>query len=83
MKKRIFTEEEARERKNQRQKEYSKRTNYASQKKYIQSHTVDGKIINFRVSASKDSDIIEFLDSLPNKATYLKDLIRADINKKI
>ena len=37
MKKRIFTEEEARERKNQGQKEYSKRTNYASQKKYIQS----------------------------------------------
>lgn len=76
---RRFTAEEARERKNQRQREYSKATNFASQKEYNKQH---GKNINFRVFTPQDDDIIEFLETLPNKAGYMKDLIRADITRR-
>lgn len=76
---RRFTAEEARERKNQRQREYSKATNYASQKDYNKQH---GKVINFRVFIPQDNDIIEFLETLPNKAGYMKDLIRTDIERR-
>ena len=76
---RRFTAEEARERKNQRQREYSKATNYASQKNYNKQH---GKNINFRVFTPQDDDIIEFLETVPNKAGYMKDLIRADIARR-
>lgn len=76
---RRFTAEEARERKNQRQREYSKATNYASQKDYNKQH---GKNINFRVFTPQDDDIIEFLETIPNKAGYMKDLIRADITRR-
>ena len=76
---RRFTPEEVRERKNQRQREYSKATNYAPQKDYNKQH---GKNINFRVFTPQDDDIIEFLETLPNKAGYMKDLIRADIARR-
>ena len=76
---RRFTPEEVRERKNQRQREYSKATNYASQKDYNKQH---GKNINIRVFTPQDDDIIEFLETLPNKAGYMKDLIRADIARR-
>ena len=76
---RRFTDEEARERKNQRQREYSKATNYASQKDYNKQR---GKNINFRVFTPQDDDIIEFLETVPNKAGYMKDLIRADIARR-
>lgn len=79
MAKKIYTSEELRERKNQRQKEYDKATNYASQKEYNKQH---GKNINFRVFTPQDDDIIEFLGTLPNKAGYMKDLIRADIARR-
>lgn len=76
---RQFTPEEARQRKNKRQREYSKATNYASQRKYDSQH---GKNINFRVFSPQDDDIIKFLETLPNKAGYMKDLIRADIERR-
>lgn len=79
MAKRRFTVEEAKERKNQRQREYSKATNFASQKEYNKQH---GKNISFRVFTPQDDDIIEFLETLPNKAGYMKDLIRADIARR-
>ena len=77
---RKFTPEEARERKNQRQKEYNVATNYAPQREYNKER---GKNINFRVFVPQDNDILEFLETLPNKAGYLKDLIRADIKRRI
>lgn len=76
---RRFTDEEARERKNQRQREYSKATNYASQKEYNKQH---GKNVNFRVFTPQDDDIINFIETVTNKAGYLKDLIRADIARR-
>lgn len=76
---RKFTPEEARERKNQRQREYSKATNFASQREYNKKRS---KNINFRVFKPQDNDILEFLETLPNKAGYMKSLIRADISHR-
>lgn len=73
-----FTPEEARLRKNKRQSDYSKATNYSSQKEYNKQR---GKMISFRVFTPQDDDIINFVDALPNKAGYMKNLIRADIQR--
>lgn len=61
------------------QRDYAKRSNYASQKKYFSER---GKTISFKAFTPQDSDIIEWLDQQPNKAGYLKDLIRADMKKR-
>lgn len=61
--------------KNEVQKEYDKRTNYAAQNKYIKEKT---KIIPIRVMFNTDEDIISRLDSLNNKTGYIKELIRND-----
>lgn len=36
----------------------------------------------FNLNDVNDTDIITWLDSIPNKQGYLKDLIRADMAKK-
>lgn len=79
MARRIYTKEEARERKNARQREYSKATGYESQKEYLKER---GKVINFRVFTPQDDDILSFLNTLPNKAAYFKALIRSDIARR-
>ena len=63
--------------KNEYQKEYGKRTNYAAQKKWEESHTI--KRINMMIDYDKNVDIFERLDSVPNKTAYILDLIRKDI----
>ena len=40
------------------------------------------KNIQFRLNLKTDADIIEHLESQPNKMRYFKDLIRADIEAK-
>ena len=75
-----FSKEEARERKNARQREYNKRTGYAQSKIYAERHKK--KVIGFAVFSPQDDDIIEHLDSLDNKSGYIKDLIRADLRQK-
>ena len=37
------------------------------------------KIYNFKLSKNQDAEIIAFLDSKPNKAGYLKDLVKKDM----
>lgn len=37
--------------------------------------------ITVQMNKRLDEDILEWLDSLPNKAGYIKDLIRADMDK--
>lgn len=71
--------EAARIRKNERQKAYSIKTNYASQKKYHDAHRDIYKMLGFKLSTSKDGDIFEHVDKQPNKADYIRRLIRADI----
>lgn len=61
------------------QKEYAKRTNYASQNKYHKEKT---KSIAIRLFMATEMDIIEKLDSVDNKAGYIKKLIREDIQRK-
>lgn len=41
------------------------------------------KIINFRCNIDEDADILQKIKSVPNKASYLKSLIRADIIKSV
>ena len=36
--------------------------------------------ITLMLNLEKDNDIIRYLDSIPNKNGYLKDLIRKDMN---
>ena len=79
MAKRKFTPEEARERKNARQREYNKKNNFKSQKEYLKER---GRNINFKLFTPQDNDILNFLDSLSNKTGYFKELVRADIEKQ-
>ena len=79
MAKKIYTEEEARERKNARQREYAKRTGYEAQNKYLKEKS---KRYVFRAMIATESDIIEKLDSIDNKSGYIKGLIREDIAKE-
>lgn len=78
MAKRIYTEEEARERKNARQREYAKRTNYAANNRYIKEKT---KRYVIQVFFSTESDIFNRLEQEENKAGYIKRLIREDIQR--
>ncbi|MBR3361639.1 MAG: hypothetical protein IKG39_09890 [Lachnospiraceae bacterium] len=47
--------------------------------KYMATHT---KQVKFNFNYKYDADILEKLDSVPNKAGYIKELIRADIAKQ-
>lgn len=76
-----FTDEEARQRKNERQKEYIKRTGYAAD---IKSKKKNTKRYVLQVTISTESDIIQKLDEEKAKsgyATYIKRLIRDDMKK--
>lgn len=48
------------------------------QERYNRTHT---RMVSFRFGKTTDADILEKLDSVPNKAGYIKALIRADIAK--
>ena len=74
-----FTPEEARQRKNARQREYAKRTGYESGAKYNRER---GKSISFRLFTPQDDDIIEWLEAQPQKAAYFRELIREDMKRK-
>ena len=75
----LLTEEEKRERKNARQSEYAKRTNYAANSKYIKEHM---KPYTLRLSLVTEQDLIDLLESQPNKAGYIKELMRQDLERK-
>lgn len=49
-----------------------------AQAKYDKANTRD---IKFKFNLKTDADILEKLDSVPNKQGYVKDLIRTDIAK--
>lgn len=48
------------------------------QERYHKAHTVN---VNIRLMKNTEQDIIQKLNSVPNKAGYIKSLIRADIAK--
>lgn len=74
-----FTEEEKRERKNARQREYNKKTKYAAQRKYDKENAVQ---IAIRFYTPSDDDVIERIRSVENKTDYIRQLIRKDIEEK-
>ena len=78
MAKKVFTEEEARERKNARQREYAKRTGYEADMKYKKNNT---KQIALRLNYNTDADILAKLESVENTQGYIKRLIREDIKR--
>lgn len=75
---RKYTEEEAKERRIEKRKEYNKRTNFASQTK---SNAKNTKLYGLRVTIKSDQDIIDKLENVESISGYLKELIRADIAK--
>ena len=48
------------------------------QERYHKAHTVN---VNIRLMKNTEQDIIEQLNRVPNKAGYIKALIRADIKR--
>lgn len=48
------------------------------QERYQKAHT---KLLTIRLMLNTEQDIIQKLDSVPNKAGYIKQLIRADLAK--
>ena len=62
----------------EQQREYAKRTNYASQTK---SNAKNSKLFGLRATISTDSDIIKKLESVESVSAYLKALIRKDIEE--
>lgn len=50
----------------------------ASKLKYQLEHT---KMMTLKLRIEEDKDILEKLDSVPNKIDYIRQLIRADISK--
>jgi len=51
---------------------------YQSQIKYDQAHT---RQVKLKLNRKTDKDILDKLDSVGSKQTYIKQLIRADIEK--
>lgn len=71
-----LTDEERRERKNARQREYAKRTGYAAQAK---SQKKTQKMFGVKFSYATDGDLIEFLENMKNRNDYIRQLVRADM----
>lgn len=49
------------------------------QERYHKAHTVN---VNIRLMKNTEQDIIQWLQSVPNKAGYIKKLIREDLAKE-
>ena len=79
MARRKYTEEEARERKNARQREYAKRTGYAASQKYDKEKTTT---VIIRIMENTEGDILKHLNAVSNKSGYVKNLIRKDMKIK-
>ena len=74
-----LTPEEARQRKNARQREYAKRTGYAANRRYEENNPEKSVQIQLKLQRPKDDDVIEKLQSVENRADYIRRLVREDI----
>lgn len=52
----------------------------AQKKATIKYDTVNTKQIKLKLNTKTDADILEKLESVPNKQGYFKELVRRDIN---
>ena len=56
---------------------------YANKKLYVKNYNKEQmKQVKFYVHKTLDKDMVEWLDNHRPTSTYLKDLIKADMNKK-
>ncbi len=60
------------------QRDYEKKTNYAAQKEYAKKYK---KCFQLACFSNTEQDIIDKLNSVPNKSGYIKALIREDIKR--
>lgn len=58
------------------QRDYEKRTGYASQAKYKKANT---KQIALQLNLKTDADILQKLESVPNKQGFIKESIRKNM----
>lgn len=65
--------------KQETQRDYERRTGYAAQNKYLKEKS---KRYVIQAMFATESDIISKLDSVDNKAGYIKRLIREDIERE-
>lgn len=72
---------EARQRKNEYNAEYVKRTGGAAQKKWTEKNKERKKTKLLTLWLPQDGDIIAHLDNVNNFCEYVKNLIREDIAK--
>ena len=68
----------ARLKKNARQREYAKRTGYTASSK---SSKKNSKQFLLKYAKSTDAEVIEKLESVPNRNDYIRQLILNDLNK--
>ena len=50
--------------------------------KYLEWKRSTLKLWNINLHRENDKDIIDFLETVPNKRQYILDLVRADMEKK-
>lgn len=83
-----LTEEEKRERKNERQREYAKRTNHASSRAYqkrtgyaaqAKYQKDKAKVFTLKYSYNTDEKLIDYLDNVNNRNDYIRRLVYADM----
>ena len=78
-----FTDEERRQRKNERQRRYYRENADKAQQYANEYNKTKMKSYAFRLSYKEDRDIIDYLDSLENKTDYIRQLIRDDMENLI
>jgi len=61
------------------QREYAKRSGYAANKRYEEKNGGKFKTFNFNCNIKYDADVVEKLNTVSNKAKYIKMLILKDI----
>lgn len=49
-------------------------------KRYYERNKENWKMVLLRLDKRKDSDVIERLESVPNKKAYISELVRGDID---
>lgn len=71
--------DKARQHKNEYNADYSKQTQFASQRKWDEENRERKKQKAFFLWLPQDQDILDHLNNVGNISGYIKDLIRADI----
>lgn len=73
--------DKARQHKNKYNAEYVKQTKGAAQRKWNEENKERKKQKSFFLWLPQDQDILDHLKKIKNVSSYIKDLIRTDINK--